>query len=321
MRSLSLVEPVKEWSGIGLGTDGKFRIDGSALKAGYKCSTQAVLRYGWGLTAKAEKASLLAGQAFHAAIATHVGAPGYDGLDEFDLIYKDWAQVNVAGDDQLSYANTRRITQMYLDAHQVMGNGVVKGWPFTVTHVEVPFEVPLDVVDGVEILFVGRMDVVGEYNGYPVIDDHKSTKSINQWWKDEFSMSSQITGYCWAAEQVLGRPVIGAFITGVEWQRPVDLTRKCTKHGVKRAECDAIQHPKWETVGLLERNAEMIQNWLDDAVPMAGNLYKLFQQVGDNMEDYLQQLAMEGQFTGECKQCEFRKGGREIGRASCRERV
>ena len=42
-----------------MGADGKFRIDGSALKAGYKCSTAATLRYGWGLTAKAEKAALL----------------------------------------------------------------------------------------------------------------------------------------------------------------------------------------------------------------------------------------------------------------------
>ena len=64
---MTLVEPAPGWSGIGMGEDGKFRIDGSALKAGYKCSTQATLRYGWGLTAKAEKAALLAGTAFHEA--------------------------------------------------------------------------------------------------------------------------------------------------------------------------------------------------------------------------------------------------------------
>ena len=45
----------------------------------------------------------------------------------------------------------------------------VQGWPFTVTHVEVPFEVPLTTVDGVEVMFVGRMDVVGEYLGSGVL--------------------------------------------------------------------------------------------------------------------------------------------------------
>ena len=66
------------------------------MKAGYKCSTQATLRYGWGLTAKAEKAALLAGTAFHKAADSHVTGSGIDvSLRDFDEVYKDWAQVNV----------------------------------------------------------------------------------------------------------------------------------------------------------------------------------------------------------------------------------
>ena len=99
---MTLVEPAPGWSGIGMGADGKFRIDGSALKAGYKCSTQATLRYGWGLTAKAEKAALLAGTAFHKAADQHLCGYSVDGaLMAFDQLYKDWAQVNVAADDKL----------------------------------------------------------------------------------------------------------------------------------------------------------------------------------------------------------------------------
>ena len=318
MCSLSLIEPVKEWAGIGLGTDGKFRIDGSALKAGYKCSTQAVLRYGWGLTAKAERANLLAGTAMHAAIAHYLDdGPVANALVCFDHIYKDWAQINVAPDDKLSWQNTRLITQKWLEAHPSMPGASsldVKGWPFSVTHVEVPFEVPLAVVDGVEILFVGRMDVVGEYNGYPVVVDHKSTGFINQQWTEQWAMDGQVTGYVHAARQVLAKPVIGAFINGVQFSKlPSDPTRKCKDHGVKYAECGPM-HAKWETVGLLERNEQQVENWLAEAVPMAGNLYKLFKEVGDNLEEYLPSLAMEGQFTGECRWCEFRKGVCEIGR-------
>ena len=79
---------------------------------------------------------------------------------EFDFIYKDWAQVNVAADDKLAWQNTRLITQKWIEAHP-HEMGVVRGWPFTVTHVKVPFEVPLTTVDGVEVMFVGLCIVTG----------------------------------------------------------------------------------------------------------------------------------------------------------------
>jgi hypothetical protein len=187
-----------------MGADGKFRIDGSALKAGYKCSTAATLRYGWGLTAKAEKAALLAGTAFHKAAAEHLlGVELSQALWHFDTIYKDWAQVNVAADDKLAWMNTRLITQKWIEAHPLEGEGAVRGWPFAVTHVEVPFEVPLTEVDGVEVLFVGRMDVVGEYLGGYVVVDHKTTGFINAMWTDQWAMDGQVTGYIWAARQLL----------------------------------------------------------------------------------------------------------------------
>ena len=72
-------------------------------------------------------------------------------------------------------------------------------------------------------------------------------------------------------------------------------------------------HAKWEVVGLLERNAVMVENWLAEAVPMAEGLYRLWKQVGADME-VLPQLQMEGMFTGECRWCEFRKGVCEVGR-------
>lgn len=313
---MTLVESMPGWDGIGMGADGKFRIDGSALKAGYKCSTAATLRYGWGLTSKAEKAQLLAGTAMHAALAMHLtGESQMNALLAFDLIYKDWAQLNVAADDKLAWLNTRLITQKWIEAHPIdMATGAVQGLPFTVKYVEVPFEVKLTEVDGVDILFVGRMDVVGEYLNAYVVDDHKSTGFINQMWTDQWAMDGQMSGYVWAARQVLrDKPVIGAFITGVQFSKlPTDTTRKCKDHGVKYAECGHM-HAKWETVGLLERNAMMIENWLAEAVPMAEGLFRLWRTVGADME-MLPQLQMEGMFTGECRWCEFRKGVCEIGR-------
>jgi len=314
---MTLVESAPGWSGIGMGADGKFRIDGSALKAGYKCSTAATLRYGWGLTAKAEKAALLAGTAFHRAAEYHLnGAAVGQSLAAFDGVYQTWAQVNVAADDKLAWQNTRLITQKWIEAHPIVDatTGEVKGWPFRLQVVEVPFEVPLTTVDGVEVLFVGRMDVVGEYLGGYVVVDHKTTGFINSMWTDQWGMDGQVTGYIWAARQLLrDKPVIGAFINGVQFSKlPNDGARKCKDHGVKYAECGPM-HAKWEVVGLLERNAVMVENWLAEAVPMAEGLYRLWAQAGSNME-VLPQLQMEGMFTGECRWCEFRKGVSEVGR-------
>ena len=105
--------------------------------------------------------------------------------------------VNVAADDKLAWQNTRLITQKWIEAHPTDGVAV-SGWPFTVIHVEVPFEVPLTTVDGVEVLFVGRMDVVGEYLGGYVVVDHKTTGFINSMWTDQWAMDGQVTGYIWA---------------------------------------------------------------------------------------------------------------------------
>ena len=50
-----------------------------------------------------------------------------------------------------------------------------------------------------EVLFVGRMDVVGEYLGGYVVVDHKTTGFINSMWTDQWAMDGQVTGYIWAA--------------------------------------------------------------------------------------------------------------------------
>ena len=121
------------------------------------------------------------------------------------------------------------------------------------------------------------MDVVGEYLGGYVVVDHKTTGFINAMWTDQWAMDGQVTGYIWAARQLLrDKPVMGAFINGVQFSKlPNDGTRKCKDHGVKYAECGPM-HAKWEVVGLLERNAVMVENWLAEAVPMAEGLYRLW---------------------------------------------
>ncbi len=318
MKELALVGQVNEWAGIGMGSDGKFRVDSSALKSGYKCTTAATLRYIWGLVSKSERANLLAGTALHKALEVHLGG-GAGALEAFDEVYKTWASQNVAADDKLSWQNTRLITQKWIEAHHITyETGVVQGWPFTIRgpeHIEIGFELPLTTAeDGTEILLLGRLDVLGDYQGGYVVVDHKSTGFINQQWFDQWPMDCSIDAYVWAARQLLDKPVLGAFINGVQFSKlPSDGTRKCKDHGTKYSECGPM-HAKWELVGLYERNEAMLAGWKADADQMAQGLYKIYSLVGNDIDSYLDQLQQEGKFTGECRWCEYKKAVCEIGR-------
>jgi hypothetical protein len=310
---LTLVEPVREWKGIGMGTDGKFRVDGSALETAYRCSTKAALKYLWGLTDKGEKASLLAGKAFHAALSAYIEGK-HDPIAVFDANYKEWAQLNVAYEDKRSWANTRAVVEHYFTSHLK-----AVPWPFQPVLTEQAFEIPLmTTADGVEILFVGRMDVLGAYSGGYVVVEGKSGW-LGQQWIDKWALNAQLSGYVWAARQLWpDQQIMGAFVIGIEWRTPrKEPNRKCKTHSVPQRECES-QHNKYELVGLIERHEAMLENWLGDARAMAEGLYRLSCAVGDDMEQ-LGQLSMEGTWTGECEAfgaggCPYRKSVCEIGR-------
>jgi hypothetical protein len=167
-------------------------------------------------------------------------------------------------------------------------------------------------------LFVGLFYLLARNNVFLAIGDQNTTGWLGQQWIDKWSMSSQISGYVWAARQLYNEPVIGAFITGLEWRAPrKEPNRKCKTHSVPQRECE-MQHNKYELVGLIERNEAMLENWYAEAVPMAQGLYRLSQEIGNDL-DKLVVLRMEGPFTGECEAfgaggCEYRKGVCEIGR-------
>jgi hypothetical protein len=62
-------------------------------------------------------------------------------------------------------------------------------------------------------------------------------------------------------------------------------------------------HAKWETVGLLERSAGLIDGWLADAVDGARKMRDLLAKAPT--VEYAQQLAQEGAFNNSCQWCQF----------------
>ncbi|MDE2099270.1 MAG: PD-(D/E)XK nuclease family protein [Patescibacteria group bacterium] len=306
---------------IGLNPDGRFLVDNSALASWYGCTTAGVLRYLHGLTNAEESANLKAGSACHSAREYYLKTDNLEGaLECLDSEYKEWAGQHVVADDRLAWSNVRTIVGEYLKSLEPLGEGKYRGSVLAYPdpeQVEIAFCLPLD--EAAQIYFCGRLDGLGDYGRdglHYAIEEFKTTGMANAAWAKKWKLGSQITGYLWAARQLADKPVVGAFVQGLELSAlPSDPTRKCSKHGQKYSECRLL-HAKWETVGLLERPQGMIDGWFADALEAATKMRKLAETT--TLDD-VQNMAQEGMFNGTCSQfnstCQF-AGACEMGRAA-----
>lgn len=87
---------------------------------------------------------------------------------------------------------------------------------------------------GDPILYTGRFDLLGLFNDQLFVVDEKTTSQLGPSWFNNWTLRSQITGYCWAAREY-SYPVIGAIIRGIA------ILKKDFKHA------EAIQYrPQWQ---------------------------------------------------------------------------
>lgn len=102
--------------------------------------------------------------------------------------------------------------------------------------VEFSFALPLPIPHpetGDPILYGGRFDMVGEYNGSLFAVDEKTTSQLGATWHKNWTLRSQLTGYCWGARE-FDYPVAGAIIRGVS------ILKNSYGHG------ESIQYrPQW----------------------------------------------------------------------------
>lgn len=83
--------------------------------------------------------------------------------------------------------------------------------------VEFRFALPLPIKHpetGDPIMYSGRFDMLGEHGSQLYIVDEKTTGSLGEYWAKRYELSSQFTGYTWAAQQ-FGYDVHGAIIRGI----------------------------------------------------------------------------------------------------------
>lgn len=85
--------------------------------------------------------------------------------------------------------------------------------------VEFNFAIPLPINNpdtGEPLLYAGRSDMIGVYNGAIFVVDEKTTSALGPSWERQWDMAGQFTGYAWAARQH-GYPVAGAIIRGISF--------------------------------------------------------------------------------------------------------
>jgi hypothetical protein len=116
--------------------------------------------------------------------------------------------------------------------------------PGGVSGIEFKFATPLDIYHpetGDPILYVGRSDMVAEWNDGIYIFDDKTTSQLGASWSRQWDLRSQFTGYCWSALEN-GIPVKGAIIRGVSILK--------TKYETQQA---VTYRPEWQIKRWMEQ--------------------------------------------------------------------
>lgn len=283
------------------------KVDNSTLRAVARCTTEAVWRYVLGYTSIEEGAPLRAGSAVHEALDMWGKNGGDKRLGLAALYsYKQWADEHVQTGDRLGFDNVRAITGQWMDDHPP------ERLPFHLERATFETEFTIPLIDDIE--FAGRLDgiVHNKVDNRWYVLEHKTTGHITSYWKQQFQMSSQVTGYIEAASIIKGEPVVGAYINAIELSSlpgaGETASYKCTIHKVPRAEC-RLRHVKGELI-VTQRNPQQRQEWRETAIKLAKRFRKLRAVYGVGDVAHLISAAdapQEGLFHGACTFCTFAK--------------
>jgi len=161
------------------------------------------------------------------------------------------------------------------------------------------------------IKHVGKLDLLGQPTGAsgsycPV--DHKTTYKIDAKFVRQFDISSQLSGYLWAAGKLCDTPghQLVAFINAIELSQLPTSDRRCSKHGVQYNEC-SLEHMNCQVIGPIERTASQIERWESDAITFGIRFHKLWSHARRFGADAMPDVPMEGTFNNSCGWCEFRE--------------
>ncbi|GEM_PF-4221116 len=99
--------------------------------------------------------------------------------------------------------------------------GYISKWgrePFKVLEVEKPFELHMQsyhTFDVFDFLYIGRIDLIVDYEGVPMTVDHKSTTRFGMVFDAGFKLSGQFTGYMKGGSTLIGKEITGAMSNAI----------------------------------------------------------------------------------------------------------
>lgn len=133
--------------------------------------------------------------------------------------------------------------------------------------VEMSFALPLFTYEGthhhgngsnnytIPIIYTGRIDLPVSWDDQIILIDHKTTGMLGTYFFDNYRMSAQLIGYCWAFQQCTGMKVGGFAINAVR-------TKAKTVKMLSGVETKANESKWWSETFFRER--EYIDQWRID---------------------------------------------------------
>lgn len=80
---------------------------------------------------------------------------------------------------------------------------------------ELPFALDLCTLNGLEVVYTGKIDLPVSWDGHIMIGDNKTASQLGPSYFDQYRMSSQLIGYCYAFKETTGKKPIGFFVNAI----------------------------------------------------------------------------------------------------------
>jgi hypothetical protein len=161
----------------------------------------------------------------------------------FDAMVKEWGDFEAPEGHVKSFDRVVEAFLSYIERYPPATDPIkplmVRGEPAVEFTFAIPIEGTAHPVTGQPILYGGRFDFLGEFNGALYVVDDKTASQLGATWGRQWDLRGQFTGYCWAAREY-GFNAAGAVVRGTAF----------LKNSITHAEAITYR-PQW-----------MIDEWL-----------------------------------------------------------
>lgn len=184
------------------------QIDSTMLSAFRSCPKKFWFEYVENLRPMKASIHLHAGGAFAAALEAWREAHYIWGktseeaqLDAVRVYILYWGDFQEDPDETKNFVTTLKALSSYMDTYPMEKDHIQ---PLRHGSFEYSFAIPTQTLhpSGVPFMFCGRLDLLGQTNGMPVVVDEKTASALGAQFANKWKMRGQFLGYLWALRQI-----------------------------------------------------------------------------------------------------------------------